>query len=75
MTPNESRALTRCIDARNALVDAERSLYDALATARTVGLSWAQIGDVLGVSKQAVSERYGRLNRVFGTGDQQQLPT
>ena len=43
---------------RLGLADAE--LRSAVTAARTVGRSWAEIGVVLGVSKQAAQQRFGR---------------
>lgn len=37
----------------------QRELRDAVAAARAAGRSWAQIGMVLGVSRQAAQERFG----------------
>jgi len=39
---------------------AEAELRDAVAAARATGRSWAQIGMVLGVTRQAAQERFGR---------------
>jgi hypothetical protein len=39
--------------------DAERGLVLAVATARLHGRSWAEIGAVLGTSKQAAQQRFG----------------
>ena len=42
-----------------AIRDALESLTRAeVASARSLGLSWAQVGDALGVSKQSAHERY-----------------
>lgn len=57
-----------------SLADAEDQLYDlgvlrsvleeaveiAVADARADGVTWARIGDALGVTHQAVIKRYGR---------------
>ena len=39
---------------------ADAELRDAVAAARTAGRSWAQIGMVLGVTRQSAQERFGR---------------
>lgn len=46
--------------AANALDDARSRLQSAVDSARDVGLSWARIGTVLGVSRQAAEQRFGR---------------
>jgi hypothetical protein len=35
-------------------------LRDAVTAARAAGRSWAEIGTVLGISKQAAQQRFGR---------------
>jgi DNA invertase Pin-like site-specific DNA recombinase len=35
--------------------------YRAVKRARLAGASWAEVGDSLGISRQAVHERYTRL--------------
>ncbi|MGQ0831311.1 MAG: hypothetical protein ACT4OV_06500 [Microthrixaceae bacterium] len=37
----------------------ERQIVDAVTAARTKGLSWQRIGDILGTSAQAAQQRYG----------------
>lgn len=46
--------------AANALDDARSKLQSAVDSAREVGFSWARIGTVLGVSRQAAEQRFGR---------------
>lgn len=36
----------------------ERQVLDAVAAARTKGLSWQRIGDILGTTAQAAQQRY-----------------
>lgn len=45
---------------------AETALESAIAHARAAGRTWQQIGEVLGVSRQAAFKRFGRLDP--GTG-------
>jgi len=40
--------------------DLSRAEEIAVRRARAAGLSWAEIGTLLGVSKQAMHQRYGR---------------
>lgn len=51
------RALVEIADRGRAV---ERDLPPAVAKARADGWSWAVIGEMLGVSKQAAQQRYGR---------------
>jgi hypothetical protein len=52
--------LGRLIDAANAAADAERQLADAAHAARDAGASWAQVGDALGLTRQAAQQRWGQ---------------
>lgn len=45
--------------AAKALQQAERELGSAVATARAQGVTWQQVADVLGVSRQAAFKRFG----------------
>lgn len=51
----------RIIAARQALLDAEDELIDAVTTARDAGDPWSMIGLALGVSRQAAQQRFGPL--------------
>lgn len=46
--------------AGRARANAEETITDAVAQARSEGLSWAVIGAVLGVSRQGALKRYGQ---------------
>jgi hypothetical protein len=39
----------------------ERQILDAVATARSRGISWQRIGEILGTSAQAAQQRYGAM--------------
>lgn len=55
--PNSLRFLTESQrDYVAAMVDLERKVHNA----RRCGASWAEIGTILGTSKQAVQQRYGK---------------
>ena len=47
-------------DALAQVEAAQKSLTEAVAAARSAGWSWAQVGEVLGTSRQAVWERFHR---------------
>lgn len=51
--------LRRIGRALSAVATSEQELADAIAAARGHGRSWGEIALVLGVSKQAVRQRYG----------------
>lgn len=40
---------------------AERLLEEAVVDARRAGVSWAVIGEGLGVTRQSAAERFGKL--------------
>ncbi len=56
---------TKHLDTLTALWSERQSIdereYQAVKRARLAGASWAEIGDSMGVSRQAVHERYTRL--------------
>ncbi len=43
-----------------AAKEAERAIRHEVTLARRLGISWAEIGTCLNVSKQAAQQRYGR---------------
>lgn len=55
--PNPVARLAAIAEAKTALAREESA---AVRHARLHGLSWAEIGVVLGVSKQALHKRFGR---------------
>jgi hypothetical protein len=53
--PVEEHLLQRAVIAR---ARSEQQLLDAVAKARTAGMSWQKIGTLLGTSAQAAQQRY-----------------
>lgn len=61
-TPAEDTSDLREIGlALGEMVALQKRLDDAVVAARRNGRSWGEIGLVLGISKQAARERYGKL--------------
>lgn len=56
--PVEEYLLRRAALAR---ARSEREVVDAVTVARSSGLSWSKIGEILGTSAQAAQQRYGSL--------------
>ena len=56
--PVEEYLLERATIAR---ARGERQVVDAVAAARTKGMSWQRIGEILGTSAQAAQQRYGAV--------------
>jgi hypothetical protein len=54
--PVEEYLLQRAAVAR---ARSERQIVDAVVAARSAGIPWARIGDLLGTSAQAAQQRYG----------------
>jgi hypothetical protein len=52
------------LDQADETIDQVR--YKLLRAVRAEGLWWQQIGELVGLSAQAVQQRYGRLRRRFG---------
>ena len=49
----------RIVEAVQSRDASQRDLHDAVAAARTAGMSWSAIGATLGISRQAAWERFG----------------
>ena len=56
--PLEEYLLKRAVMAR---ARCESQIVEAVAAARSKGITWKQIGDLLGTSQQAAQQRYGTL--------------
>jgi hypothetical protein len=57
--PVPGAELGRLINAAHAAADADAELAHAARAARDAGASWAQIGDALGLTRQAAQQRWG----------------
>jgi hypothetical protein len=57
---HDSSDFRRISEAMSAELAAEKELHDAVAAARTAGRSWAEVGLVLGVTRQTAQQRFGR---------------
>jgi hypothetical protein len=42
-------------------LESERQIVDAITAARSRGVSWTRIGELLGTSAQAAQQRYGNV--------------
>ena len=58
MAPEDLLAIMR---AKNAQAKADAMMVEAVGKARHNGVTWQQIGDMLGVTRQAAHSRYARL--------------
>jgi hypothetical protein len=61
-TPGDERDAEAYVALRVAVqsrAQAERSIVDAVARARTNGFSWRTIGSLIGTSGEAARQRYG----------------
>lgn len=56
--PVEEYLLQRAAVAR---ARSERQILEAVAAARTAGIPWSKIGELLGTSAQAAQQRYGAV--------------
>ncbi|MDC3402368.1 hypothetical protein OAX95_00335 [bacterium] len=61
--PADERPIEEYLLERAALARArsERQIVDAITAARTKGVSWTRIGELLGTSAQAAQQRYGHV--------------
>ena len=59
--PGDERPLEEYLLERAAIARArgEQQVLDAVTTARSKGMSWQRIGDILGTSAQGAQQRYG----------------
>ncbi len=59
--PGDERPLEEYLLERATIARArgEYQVLDAVTTARSKGMSWQRIGDILGTSAQAAQQRYG----------------
>ena len=58
--PVPGAELAQLIVAAQVVADADHQLARAAHTAREAGASWLQIGDALGLTRQAAQQRWGR---------------
>ncbi len=56
--PMEEYLLKRAVMAR---ARREGEIVEAVAAARTKGVTWSRIGEILGTSPQAAQQRYGMI--------------
>ena len=57
---SRARAGGHLRDAADAVQAAESHLEDAVSFARSAGVTWEEIAEILGMTRQGVSKRYGR---------------
>lgn len=55
----KTRALSAVMVARFRFTAAEINLHEKVAQARRAGATWERIAEVLGVTRQAASSRFG----------------
>ncbi len=61
--PVEEYLLERAVPNR---VRSEQQVVEAVAAARSAGISWSRIGEALGTSGQAAQQRYGAMIEPVG---------
>ena len=59
--PGDERSVEEYLLQRAALARArsERQIIEAVTSARSAGIPWSKIGEILGTSAQAAQQRYG----------------
>jgi hypothetical protein len=60
--------LAHLIDAAKTAADAHDQLADAARAARHAGATWAQIGDALGLTRQAAQQRWSHCRFTSASG-------
>ncbi|HUP69932.1 MAG TPA: hypothetical protein VM142_08955 [Acidimicrobiales bacterium] len=62
-SPSDERPVEEYLLERATIARArgERQVVDAITAARSRGMSWQKIGDILGTSAQAAQQRYGAV--------------
>jgi EAL domain-containing protein (putative c-di-GMP-specific phosphodiesterase class I) len=58
--PARARALRKLHEAMQAVQAAESALEDSVALGRNAGVSWDEIAETLGMTRQGASKRFGR---------------
>jgi hypothetical protein len=61
-----AKTLRRIGDAQLRSLESDERLFDAVRVARTEGHTWGQIAAVLGVSRQAATQRFGAVENGDG---------
>lgn len=69
-TPDHLVLVARAADAHAATRDL---LHQAVAAARADGRSWAAVGAVLGLTRQAAQQRFGAGDEALGVGEERWL--
>ena len=76
-SPDKGQHLEAVASAVAAFEAARKALEDAVRGALNHGASWAEIGALLGISRQAAFQRYGpkQARLVHGDAEPQSAPT
>lgn len=48
--------------AQDSIARTEQIIYHSIETMRMLGCAWQEVGDALGISKQAAHRKYGRVD-------------
>lgn len=59
-TPEVDARLIAIAKAQGRLAAAESAVNQAVKLARRDGASWSQVGDAIGITRQAAQQRFGR---------------